>query len=73
MQMQDILNYFEPITLEQMSGVKLMNRTDTKFVTNREKLQELLQLAQQDYYGGILIVRRYGSVPTAVQTFSLWR
>jgi len=43
MQMQDILNYFEPITLEQMSGVKLMNRTDTKFVTNREKLQELLQ------------------------------
>ncbi|MBQ6379216.1 MAG: polyphosphate polymerase domain-containing protein [Prevotella sp.] len=48
--MQDILNYFEPITLEQMSGVKLMNRTDTKFVTNREKLQELLQLAQQDYY-----------------------
>jgi hypothetical protein len=33
-----------------MSGVKLMNRTDTKFVTNIEKLCQLLEMAQDDYY-----------------------
>ena len=33
-----------------MSGVKLMNRTDTKFVTTIDKLRQLLQLAQSDYY-----------------------
>ena len=48
--MTGILDTFAPITLEQMSGVKLMNRTDTKFVTNTEKLRQLLLLAQQDYY-----------------------
>ena len=48
--MNEILTTFAPISLEQMSGVKLMNRTDTKFVTNREKLYQLLELAQQDYY-----------------------
>ena len=48
--MTDILNTFAPISLEQMSGVKLMNRTDTKFVTNIEKLRQLLLLAQRDYY-----------------------
>ena len=48
--MTDILSAFAPISLEQMRGVKLMNRTDTKFVTNRTKLYQLLKLAQQDYY-----------------------
>ncbi len=46
----DILESFDPITLEQMSSVKLMNRTDTKFVTNVEKLMQLLEMAQTDYY-----------------------
>ena len=40
----------QPITLEEMSGVKLMNRTDTKFVTTMPMLQGLLDLAQADYY-----------------------
>ena len=48
--MNDILTTFDPITLEEMSSVKLMNRTDTKFVTNRQKLLQLLEMAQQDYY-----------------------
>ena len=48
--MTDLLSAFDPISLEQMSGVKLMNRTDTKFVTNVDKLRQLLELAQQDYY-----------------------
>ena len=44
--MIDILSKFDPITLEQMSSVKLMNRTDTKFVTNLDKLRQLLEMAQ---------------------------
>ena len=42
----ELLEHLEPITLEQMSGIKLMNRTDTKFVTNKGKLAQLLELAQ---------------------------
>ncbi|MBR0433982.1 MAG: polyphosphate polymerase domain-containing protein [Bacteroidaceae bacterium] len=39
-----------PISLDEMSGIKLMNRTDTKFVTSKRKLAELLRLAQGQYY-----------------------
>ena len=48
--MNEILTTFSPISLEQMSGVKLMNRTDTKFVTNTERLRRLLEMAREDYY-----------------------
>ena len=48
--MTELIDRFEPITLEQMSCVKLMNRTDTKFVTNRQRLSQLLEMAQTDYY-----------------------
>lgn len=48
--MTELINTFEPITLAEMSSVKLMNRTDTKFVTNQQKLCQLLQMAQQDYF-----------------------
>ena len=50
MELSQLINTFDPISLEQMSGVKLMNRTDTKFVTNIDKLCQLLKLAQQDYF-----------------------
>ena len=48
--MTKLINTFEPITLAEMSSVKLMNRTDTKFVTTNTKLQQLLELALRDYY-----------------------
>ena len=48
--MLKLLSDFDPISLEQMSCVKLMNRTDTKFVTNMAKLCQLLEMAQNDYY-----------------------
>ena len=48
--LEDILSTFEPISLEQMGSVKLMNRTDTKFVTNLEKLKQLLKMARDEYY-----------------------
>lgn len=48
--MDELLRTMPPITLAEMSGVKLMNRTDTKFVTTMPRLLELLKMAQQDYY-----------------------
>ena len=48
--MTNLVNAFAPISLEQMSGVKLMNRIDTKFVTNQQKLRLLLEMAQHDYF-----------------------
>ena len=46
----DLLTNLKPITLEEMKDIRLMNRTDTKFVTNKETLVRLLQLAQGKYY-----------------------
>ena len=46
----ELLKTFAPISLEQMSSVKLMNRTDTKFVTTQKRLQQLLTMALKDYY-----------------------
>ena len=40
--MIDILSHYEPITLDEMSGIRLMNRTDTKFVTTKPMLRQLL-------------------------------
>ena len=48
--MKEILNSFDPITLGQMGDIRLMNRTDTKFVTNITKLGQLLTMAKDDYY-----------------------
>lgn len=48
--MDTIINDFSPITLDEMSGVKLMNRVDTKFVTTMPRLVRLLKMAQNDYF-----------------------
>lgn len=45
-----LLEQLEPITLEQMEEIRLMNRTDTKFVTTKARLAELLALCQGHYY-----------------------
>lgn len=47
---KELLDRLSPITLEEMSSIRLMNRTDKKFVTNKEKLAELLALAEGQYY-----------------------
>lgn len=44
------LEIFDPISLAQMSGVKLMNRVDTKYVTTLEKLRHLLIRLADDYF-----------------------
>lgn len=45
-----LLQSLRPITLSQMSGIRLMNRTDTKFVTNVELLYKMLEMIQDSYY-----------------------
>lgn len=39
-----------PITLEEMSGIKLMNRTDTKFVATLEQLLSFLTAVNGQYF-----------------------
>lgn len=48
--LDSLIAQFPPITLAQMSSVKLMNRTDTKFVTTLPMLLRLLDMAREDYY-----------------------
>lgn len=44
------LDHFSPITLEEMGKVRLMNRTDTKYITSMECLYQLLSQMDCDYY-----------------------
>lgn len=45
-----ILQQFDPISLEEMESVKLMNRIDTKFVVNLNQLPAILEKAQEAYF-----------------------
>jgi hypothetical protein len=54
MPIDNILESFDPITLAEMKSVKLMNRTDTKFVTTLPMLEKLLEMAQGDYYAQVI-------------------
>ncbi len=44
-----LLDEFDPITLEQMNEVALMNRTDTKFVVSRKTFNEILPILKEGY------------------------
>ncbi len=46
----DLVAALPPITLSEMSAIRLMKRTDTKFVTNIPTLQKLLGLVRGSYY-----------------------
>ena len=43
-------NGFEPISLQQMEAVALLNRTDTKFVMSTGQLLDALWAVQRDYW-----------------------
>lgn len=45
-----LVGQLPPITLDEMKGIRLMKRTDTKFVTNIDTLAKLLTLCQGHYY-----------------------
>ena len=53
-QINDVLATYPPISLEEMSAVKLMNRIDTKFVIPLVQLKPLLQTAASQYYVQVL-------------------
>ena len=44
-----ILTQFEPITLKEMDGVALLNRVDTKFITDIDTLASVLEEVSNDY------------------------
>ena len=44
-----ILDRFAPISLEEMSSIRLMNRTDCKYLANEKQLESLLQMASGEY------------------------
>ncbi len=46
----DILNNMTPISLDEMSAVKLMNRIDTKYVADDLTVAKLFSLVKDDYY-----------------------
>ena len=48
--MDTIMSKFSPITLDEMSSLKLMNRVDTKFVTTMPRLLRLLEMAKNEYF-----------------------
>lgn len=45
-----LVEQLPPITLDEMKSIRLMKRTDTKFVTNLNTLARLLQMCQGHYY-----------------------
>lgn len=45
-----LVEQLPPITLDEMKSIRLMKRTDTKFVTNLDTLARLLQMCQGHYY-----------------------
>ena len=44
-----ILDLYEPISLQEMKKVRLMNRVDTKYVTTKSVLARLLSMANAEY------------------------
>lgn len=61
------IDFFEPILLDQMDQVKLMNRTDTKYWFHTGKLQGILQELRDSYY--ILQIGGDGLLPYTTTYF----
>jgi len=47
---KELLARLESITLDEMSSIRLMNRIDTKFITNYRTLLKLLEMTTGEYY-----------------------
>src|ERR1041384_2152206 len=43
------IDKYQPITLEEMDNVKLMNRTDTKYTFHISRLDEVLEMVMENY------------------------
>jgi len=60
----DSLSSFQPITLKEMDGVSLMNRTDTKFVFEADLLPKILEEASPFYRSLEISNKRYANYKT---------
>lgn len=56
--LNDILQQFSPITLEEMQSVKLMNRIDTKYLVPRSMLPQILNRLTDNYFVQVNADRR---------------
>ena len=59
-----IVDGMVPITLDEMSGVKLMNRIDTKYLVTEAQLKEILQRIREGYYAQELEGKRLAAYST---------
>ena len=59
-QIQLILDDYQPVTLEEMESVKLMNRVDTKYIVSAEMLMNILQKLSDDYMALEIASQRIG-------------
>ena len=49
MNISDVINSYDTISLEEMGRVRLMNRIDSKYVTTIDRVVELLRLASDEF------------------------
>lgn len=59
-----ILDRFAPISLEEMSSIRLMNRTDSKYLANEQQLMQLLEMASGEYMVQSMADRRVSEYRT---------
>jgi hypothetical protein len=71
----NVLSHFEPITLKEMDNVKLMNRTDTKYVFNIRQFEKVM-LEIKDYYKVLEVegkrLNRYETLYYDTELFELY-
>ena len=61
---KDIILEFEPISLQEMESVKLMNRIDTKYAVPMSVLPSILEMAKADYYAQEIDGKRIATYDT---------
>ena len=62
--LDNILEGFDPITLQQMDSVKLLDRVDTKFMFRAQQLPVLLERMKKDYFILEISGKRYTNYET---------
>lgn len=48
--LEDLIQSYLPVGLEEMDKVKLLTRKDTKYMLNTKSISQLLDLVKEDYY-----------------------
>ena len=61
---EDIISSFDPISLNEMESVKLMNRIDTKYAVPLAALPAIMQAAQADYFAQEIDGKRIATYDT---------